>query len=438
VRIWSTDLTGGDARRWFVREGETRPGADGRYTLTLQPGRVYTLSTTTGQGKGRTGSPPAAPQPLPYRDDFDGYAPGRAPRYIADMDGAFEVAPCAGRDGRCLRQVITEQPVWWNGWLKRPVTLVGDLKSWRDYTASVDTRLERDGWVELLGRVDGQFGNAVSGIHLRLSAGGEWRLYEENLRGQTTDLCAPSDPECAPGGDSPTAGRQPSPSSAEPPPADRRTLAAGRTAGVRAGEWHRLGLGFAGGRITASLDGRQIAAVDSPAHASGQVALGVSPWVRAQFDRLSVEPVATSPESRFLAGQELRVAGTTSFRHGYEGRKAIDGSVQSMWHNQWDPRAYPPQAITLDLGRPRPATLLTYQPRTDGNTHGVITGYTLEASVDGREFTPVASGDWALDATRKQVTLSGAPVRYLRLTGVEGGGGHISAAELGVAVRDGG
>lgn len=432
VHVWSTDMTSKSPRRWFVEEGTVRP-ENGRYTVTLQPGRLYTLSTTTGQGKGQAVSPAAAPQRLPYRDDFERYKAGRTPRYISDMDGGFETAPCGGgREGTCLRQVISDQPVWWNGWLKRPLTVVGDLKSWRDYTASVDSRLEQDGWTELLGRVDGQFANAVSGIHLRLSGNGEWRLYEENLRGQNTNLCVPSDPACAtsrgPLAVGPDAKRQPS------PPVARTTLAAGRMT-ARAGEWHRLGLTFAGERITASIDGRQVAAVDSPVHASGQVGLGVSPWQNARFDNLSVEPVAPPSGLRYLPGQQLRVAEATSAHHGYEARKALDGSVQSMWHSEWNPRTHPPQAITLDLGRPQPVGLFTYQPRTDGNLNGAITKYVLEASVDGRNYTRVAEGAWAADAARKEITLDGSPARYLRLTGLEGGGQFVSAAELQVAVR---
>jgi hypothetical protein len=251
VNVWESDLASSDARRWFVRDRTVRSGA----TLTLEPGHVYTLSTTKGQGKGAAVSPPAAPLRLPYRDAFDSYPAGTTPRYVSDLDGAFEVARCTGRTGRCLRQVIGEQPVWWNGWLKRPVTLVGDLKSWRDYTARVDVRLDQDGWTELLGRVDGQYGNAVSGIHLRLSRTGEWELYDENLQGQDSGLCVPSDPACAG-----IAGSRPR-------PARRHTLRTGR-ARIEAGPWHRLGLAFSGDHVTATLDGERIAQADAPAHAS--------------------------------------------------------------------------------------------------------------------------------------------------------------------------
>ncbi|MGI5229160.1 discoidin domain-containing protein [Actinoallomurus sp. CA-142502] len=416
--VWSSDLSSGDSRRWFVREGTVRPGD----TLTLAPGHVYTLTTTRGQGRGRAVSPPPAPLRLPYRDGFGSTALGSAPRYVSDLDGAFEVAPCDGRPGRCLRQVIDEQPVWWNGWLRRPVTVVGDLRSWRDYEAGVDARLDGDGegWVELLGRVDGQWADAVSGIHLRVSGSGDWQLYDENLQGQDSRLCVPSDPACA--GVEAQSRR----------PVQRRTLAAGRTP-VGAATWHRLRLRFSGDQVTAYLDGRRLAQVVSSTHASGQTGLAVAPWRHAEFDDLAVTPVAPTGDVRYLPGQWLSATGT-GFHHGYEPRKAVDGSVESMWHSEWSPRAALPQAVTVDTGRTRRISQVTYQPREDGNHNGVITRYELATSVDGVTYTRVATGTWPLDATRKSITLPDVEARYVRLTAVEAGGGYASAAEIQIGV----
>ncbi len=413
--VWSTDLSSPDARRWFTREPDVRSGA----TLTLRPGRVYTLSTTRGQGKGQAVSPHAAPLPLPYADTFDGYRPGATPRYLSDLDGAFETAPCAGRSGQCLRQVIGAQPVWWNGWLKHPVTLVGDPRSWRDYRADVDVRPQR-GWAELLGRVDGQFADAVSGIHLRLSDDGRWRLYDENLRGQDSDLCEPSDPSC--GGVSNLRTRQ----------VLRRDLGSGR-ARIGAGTWHRLGLAFAGGRVTAYLDGRPIVHADARRHASGIAGLAVSPWDDARFDDLSVTPEAPPGGLRYLPAQELSATGT-GFHPGYEPRKAVDGSVQSMWHSEWTPMSALPQSITVDTGAVRRLAEITVQPREDGATNGVITRYRLETSMDGRTFTPAAQGTWPPGDERRTIPLPGVDARYVRLTALEGGGGLASVAEIQVAV----
>ena len=70
--------------------------ANGSYTLTLQPNRIYTITTTTGQGKGTAAGPAQGALALPYADNFDGYGAARLPKYLQDMQGAFETAACGG------------------------------------------------------------------------------------------------------------------------------------------------------------------------------------------------------------------------------------------------------------------------------------------------------------------------------------------------------
>ena len=72
--------------------------------------------------------------------------------------------------------------------------------------------------------------------------------------------------------------------------------------------------------------------------------------------------------------------------------------------------------------------------REDGNTNGVITRYELSAGTDGVSYTPVATGTWPLDATRKTITLPDVGARFLRLTALEAGGGYASAAEIQIGV----
>src|SRR5204863_9806384 len=47
VHVWSTNLTSSSTADDFVKQADVTPSG-GRYTLTLQPGRAYTLTTTTG------------------------------------------------------------------------------------------------------------------------------------------------------------------------------------------------------------------------------------------------------------------------------------------------------------------------------------------------------------------------------------------------------
>ncbi len=71
----------------------------------MQPGYIYTLTTTSGQAKGAAASPGQGTLTLPYSDNFDSSTAGQQPRYLSQMQGAFEAGPCAGgRSGQCVQQ----------------------------------------------------------------------------------------------------------------------------------------------------------------------------------------------------------------------------------------------------------------------------------------------------------------------------------------------
>jgi hypothetical protein len=113
VRVWTTNLNSTDPADQLARQADLTP-AGGRYTLTLQPGWIYALTTTTGQGKGTVTSAARGDLPLPYGDNFDTYPVNSMARYVADMQGSFEVRPClGGRGGQCLQQVAPVEPILW-------------------------------------------------------------------------------------------------------------------------------------------------------------------------------------------------------------------------------------------------------------------------------------------------------------------------------------
>src|SRR5437016_2464919 len=71
VHVWSSNfdpVTGGPAQ-WFVHQTDITP-VGGRFTLTIQPRYVYSLTTTTRQGQGTVTGPPPADLPLPYTNDL--------------------------------------------------------------------------------------------------------------------------------------------------------------------------------------------------------------------------------------------------------------------------------------------------------------------------------------------------------------------------------
>jgi O-glycosyl hydrolase len=402
--VWETDLRSDDPRD-HLRRVDRIETSGGRFSLTVEPGHVYSVTTTTGQGKGR-GEPRATVDEqlrLPFRERFDRH-PGRLARYFSDLNGGFETAPCdGGRRGGCYRQVVEQQPIAWNAaGSMPPTTVAGDPRWWGDYEVSADAMLEEADYVELLGRVESQRGVRVSGYHLRLTAGGEWTLYSEDLLGEN------------------------------------ETLASG-VVDLGSRPWHRLELRFRGNRITVAIDRDTVASVEDDGHRTGQIGLRTSPFQPAQFDDVEVEP--TGPRPEFAPQRHMTATATsehTANNGGYEHSvpNAIDGRPETMWSSLLAPAAPLPQALTLDLGRRQRVEGLTYQPRLDGSTRGMITAYDVLVSDDGSSFRPVASGTWPLSTGTKVVRWPDARARYLRLVATGSGGcaesGSAAVSELNV------
>jgi len=253
VHVWATDMNSDNSSDYFVHTTDITP-VGGKLSLTLKPGFIYSLTTTTGQGKYKAVSPPQGHLALPYRDNFEGENPGREARYLSDMQGAFETAPCTGRPGTCVQQMAPAKPIeWYND--SEPYALLGDT-NWRNYTVSSDVLFQQPGTVELIGRA-GQQGHPQShqsGYYLRASDTGAWTILKNDTNGQLT------------------------------------TLADGTTQPLGTGHWHTLALTFNGTTITATIDHKQVGAVDDSSYSSGQIGLGVVGYHTDQFDNLRVTP----------------------------------------------------------------------------------------------------------------------------------------------------
>jgi hypothetical protein len=248
VHIWETN-----AGKTFEKIADLKP-VDGRFTATVDPDSLYTLTTTTGQAKGTAQPPVNTPFPFPYSDGFEKTPLEKAAKYLADQDGAFEAHRCRARSGQCLEQVIERKPIPW-GPLPDPFTMAGDA-NWSDYTLGAEVLFGTAGEVTLIGRIDSadvfQDGNArwPSAYVFQIRRDGEWALLNSRFKH------AP------------------------------QTLASGATE-VPAADWHTLQLAFKGPKITASLDGKQLVTVEDPSHTAGMIAVGTD-WGTAQFDNLSV------------------------------------------------------------------------------------------------------------------------------------------------------
>ena len=252
VHVWATNLNSVNQADFFVHTNDITP-MNGTYSLTLQPGYVYTVSTTTGQGKGSATSPAFKSLPLPYTDDFESYATESEPRLLSAMQGAYEVKPCAaGRAGRCVQQVAPVKPIEWQD-DSDAFALLGDT-GWHNYTVSADVELQQAGTVEILGRAGEQYRpqSQQSGYFLRASNNGGWSIVKSTADGGTT------------------------------------TLRSGTVAALGTGRWHTLALTFQDSTITAAIDGTTVGTAQDTAYPRGQVGIGVVGYQTQQFDNLKV------------------------------------------------------------------------------------------------------------------------------------------------------
>ncbi len=299
VHVWSTDLSAPTAANTFTQQASITP-SDGTYSLTVQPGYIYTLTTTTGQGKGTAASPAQGTLPLPYSDSFDGDTMGQQPPYLSQQQGAFEVEPCAGgRSGRCVQQQAAVQPIEWDG-NSSPYTIGGNL-SWADYTVSADALLEQAGSVQLIGRAGTQHAFGPAGIdeyYLQLSSSGAWSI----VRNTTSDTLT--------------------------------TLAGGTVAAPGTGTWQHLALTFNGATISAAINGTTVGTVTDSSYASGMVGFGTSGYQTDQFDNLSVTPAGpATPAGHIVAGDDTAECADVN------GGSASPGTRVQMWACDSDPSA---------------------------------------------------------------------------------------------------
>ncbi len=299
VHVWATDVNTPSAATNLVQQASITPSG-GSYSLTVQPGYVYTLTTTSGQGKGTAASPGQSTLTLPYADNFDGDTVGQQPRYLAQQQGAFEVGPCAaGRSGRCVQQQAATKPIEWDG-DSNPYTIGGNL-SWSNYTVSADALIAQAGSVQLIGRAGTQHSFGPAGIneyYLQLSNTGAWSIVRNN----TSDTLT--------------------------------TLASGTVAAPGTGTWQHLALTFNGSSISAAINGTTVGTVTDSSYASGMVGFGTSGYQTDQFDNLSVALAGSAtPSGHIVAGAD------TADCVDVTGGSASPGTKVELWPCDNDPAA---------------------------------------------------------------------------------------------------
>ena len=133
------------------------------------------------------------------------------------------------------------------------------------------------------------------------------------------------------------------------------------------------------------------------------------------YDNAKVKATASSQET---SGESAQAA------------KAIDGQKGTFWHTLWN-NAPTPHWLLLELEQEELVDGYYYLPRQSGS-NGIVTKYRIEVSTNGTDFTEVASGSWANNASAKEVRFAPVQAKYVRLNVVESVAGHASAAEVKV------
>ena len=123
-------------------------------------------------------------------------------------------------------------------------------------------------------------------------------------------------------------------------------------------------------------------------------------------------------------------------REDGSAKNAIDGKNTTFWHTEWSAAnpAYPHQVV-LSLGGQYTVSGLRYLPRQDGTLNGTVGKYSIYVSADGSTWgSAVATGTFAADATRKDVSFTGKSGRYVKFVAESEVKGNpwASAAEINV------
>jgi hypothetical protein len=261
VHVWTTNLHGSGQ---FIQRGDIVP-RKGVFTALLQPGYVYTFTTTTGQSRAGGHAPPvpaAGPMPVQYTATPD--SAGMADM-LSPIEGSFEYVHGV------LTQTTAGEPVEWEnvGHSPAPYAIVGQ-NTWRDYTVSARIILPASGTpgsgtsgsgtsvpgAALIARFQGFAGTTIShfrGYELTIRSNGAWRLVAGGLASGT--------------------------------------LASGS---VTAGRAYTLSLTTLGTTISAQINGVQVAAVTSGLYQDGPAGLGSLGYYPVLYPSFTVSP-STAP-----------------------------------------------------------------------------------------------------------------------------------------------
>ena len=291
----------------YFRQQPDMTAVNGMVTMTLLPHAMYSITTTTGQHKGKVTFIPAAKVfPLPYKTSLSHGDLAEMPRYFSDQEGAFNMAPSPDGKGQVVEQMITKLPIPWHKQYQAPPFTILGASDWHNYEVSCDVRLAGRGSAGVIDRVaavNWRF-EQISGYRVMLHANGSWQLLAVH------QLLA---------------------NGWQTPPGT---------------SWHRLKLVCQGSTISAYLDGKQLARVKNESYANGMPGLATG-WNHAWFKDFSITPLPHT----ILRNLALNKPATASSQWSnlYAPKFADDGNVKTRWNTAWGKAAG--QWLAIDLGK---------------------------------------------------------------------------------------
>lgn len=299
LQVWQTSGPKSGERydaNWLKQVGKVTPQkqSDGSYkfTYTVAPNSVVTLSTTTGQ-TGYQANPSQKlynddQLALPYTDDFEysdskyqnykdtsvldsskqGYFASRdggSPRYFDDIGGAFSVVKSTDPGhGNVMQGMINNSNHAAGEWNSKPGndSVMGDAR-WANYKVSADFKLDTTS--------EGSTPNYAALLtRNQITKGGDDTGYQFKIyRDGTAKLTK-----------------------------DGTELKSATIKGFNDSKWHTFVTEVNGNAVTDYLDGKQIFQYtdDNSPYTTGRIGLN-SGYYLTQFDNLKVEPIQGKPSA---------------------------------------------------------------------------------------------------------------------------------------------
>lgn len=145
--------------------------------------------------------------------------------------------------------------------------------------------------------------------------------------------------------------------------------------------------------------------------------------IRIEKDLAAVDPLVIDPATISVTASSEQTDGGSCFL-------AADGDPATNWRMRGGTVSDAlPQLVLFDLVEVTDVRRLRYLPPQQG-AEGIITAWTLSASIDGKAFAQVAVGVWAADAAPKTIDFASRAARFLKLEITAGEGDKAAAAEF--------